>query len=157
VIVIRSNRGETTRIFSQIEGVGWRTRRAIRQTWFRLGIHLRGSTSREILRRPKSGRVYLVRLGRRVFRHRASAPGETHANLTGRARRSLGWRVHGEDSLEFGYGVSTTARNAAPVYAEFLEFGTSRMAPRPSLQNTIRVADGDFEDFARRAMAGEFA
>ncbi len=96
---------------------------------------LQSATSQEILRRPKSGRTYTRRdkLGRRR-RHVASAPGETHANMTGRLRRSLSFRVNHRE-IEFGYGVT---KGDAPEYAEPIENGTRRMAARPSLRNGIK-------------------
>lgn len=111
------------------------TRRSIRHGWFALAKDLKLTANTEILRRPKGGRVYIITgpSGRRR-RHISSAPGETHANLSGKLRRSLGWTVRGHSGMEFGYGVDKTA----PEYPEFVEFGTNRMKPRPSLQNAIR-------------------
>lgn len=145
VISFRADR-KNSQVFRLIGNIDNNTRRAIRQTWFKLGKDLKVEANKEILRKPKSGRLYIIRTrsGRRR-RHVASAPGETHANLTGRARRSLSWKVHGTDRMDFGYGVSTTAANQAPVYAEFLEFGSVRMAPRPSLQNAIAAVKSHTE------------
>lgn len=158
MITVRETSTEgNARVFARLEGAERLTRRAARQAWFRLGAFLRDSASREILRKPKGGRTYLVRLGGRLVRHRASAPGETHANLSGRARRSLGFKIQGIDTLEFGYGVSVRGSNAAPEYGRFLEFGTSRMAPRPSLGNAVDGADAAARDFFLRALNGEFA
>lgn len=110
------------------------TRRSIRHGWFALAKDLKQTANTEILRKPKSGRVYIVRgpSGRRR-RHVASAPGETHANLSGTLRRSLGWIVRGHTGMEFGYGVD----KAAPDYAE-IELGFGKIKPRPSLENAIR-------------------
>lgn len=116
---------------------------------------LQKRTNHAILHGKKSGRVYFVRTasGRRK-RHRASAPGETHANLTGVLRKSLSWKVHGWERAEFGYGVASSTSNVAPFYAPFVEFGTRRMAPRPSLQNAIEREEvqGHFD----RAFDAEF-
>lgn len=133
--------------------------RAVRRSFFELGDHLKRETSRDILdRASKRGRVYLIsdRRGRRR-RHRSSAPGQTHANLTGRLRRSLSWKVRGARSMDFGYGVSTTKRNAAPEYDEHVEFGTGRMAARPSIGNNVerhgsRRVEVDFGDALGRFM-----
>lgn len=97
----------------------------------------------EILHKPKGGRVYVVRsaTGRRR-RHRASAPGETHANLTGKLRKSLGFKVN-PNQLEYGYGVE---KNDAPDYAESVEFGTKNMAARPSLQNGLKSERRNFQN-----------
>ncbi len=95
---------------------------------------LLSATSQEILRKPKGGRTYIIRDRRgRRRRHVASAPGETHANMSGRLRRSLSFRANSAE-IEFGYGVTD---GSAPKYAGFVEFGTKRMEARPSLQNGI--------------------
>ena len=113
------------------------TRRAIRHGWFALAKDLKQTANKDILRRPKGGRVYIIRgpSGRRR-RHIASAPGETHANLSGTLRRSLGWTVRGHSGMEFGYGVD----KPAPDYAK-IELGYGRVKPRPSLQNAIRATN----------------
>lgn len=103
---------------------------------------LQRATSAEILRRPKSGRVYIRRdrLGRRR-RHVASAPGETHANMTGATRRSLSFKVSNRE-IEFGYGVQ---KGDAPEYAEALEFGRPGVAARPSLRIGIKGEVRNFQ------------
>ena len=155
VIKIQSDRGNE-RVFVRMTGIEQATRRGIRLAWFDLGRDLKSEANREILRRPKSGRTYIVRSrsgGRR--RHVASAPGETHANLTGRLRRSISWKVHGTDSMDFGYGASTTLRTAAPRYSPFVEFGTRRMDERPSLENAINVTQREAEQNFERAITRE--
>lgn len=59
--------------------------------------------------------------GRRYGSHTASAPGQAPANWTGKLLSSI--RVQKTKGVAF---VSVTAK-----YAEFLEFGTSKMRPRP--------------------------
>ena len=130
------------KVIGVLTGLGSLTRRGLRQGMFKAGRGLVGRASTDILHKPKSGRTYIRidRAGRRR-RHVASAPGETHANMTGAARRSLGFKLRGVRSLEFGYGVGTG--KDAPKYVKFLEFGTRKMAPRPSLQNTIKKEQGN--------------
>ncbi len=133
------NRG----VFGKIEGLGALTKKGIRQGMFKSGKSLIARASSEILRKPKSGRTYIIvdRAGRRR-RHVASAPGETHANITGETRRSLSYQLHGTSQLEFGYGVSQG--KTASDWAEELEFGPSgdSKAARPSLQNALRHQTG---------------
>ncbi len=127
-------------------------RESVTRAWFEIGADLKRTASREILRKPKAGITYfrVDKLGRRR-RHVASAPGETHANMTGALRRSIGWKVQG-DELAFGYGAS---RDDVPEYAPYLEFGTRRMKPRPSLQNAIRNTRRNAENyFANAATKG---
>lgn len=124
------------------------TRAGVQFAAYTSGKGLVKTTSAEILRKPKSGRTYVRRdrLGRRR-RHVASAPGETHANRTGKLRRSLGFKVRGHRQLEFGYGA---VKADAPVYAEYVENGTTIMKARPSLQNGIRAENRNFENNIRR-------
>lgn len=73
----------------------------------------------------KQGRYYRIR-GRR---HRASAPEQTAATITGHYERSVYTKVNGSDQMVFG---------ADAHYAGYLEKGTVKMLPRPSLLNTIK-------------------
>ena len=59
--------------------------------------------------------------GRRYGSHTSSAPGQSPANWTGKLLRSI--KVQKMKGISFVY---VTAK-----YAEFLEFGTSKMRPRP--------------------------
>jgi HK97 gp10 family phage protein len=128
-------------VYFVLANLGQLSQRAIRQGFFKLGRDLKTTASKEILRRPKGGRTYLIRgPGGRRRRHIASAPGETHANLSGRLRRSLGWSVKAAEELEFGY-----MDGVIPGYAPFVEFGTSRMAARPSLKNAIDAVSRNSE------------
>lgn len=132
------------KIFAQIDNIPEQTARSIRHGFFALGKDLKQTASKEILRKPKGGRTYIIRTpGGRRRRHVASAPGETHANLSGRLRRSLGYQINGHESMEFGYGVDKDA----PEYGEFLEFGTRRMKPRPSLLNAINATTRNAENY----------
>lgn len=104
---------------------------------------LQQATSQQILQRPKGGRTYIRRdSAGRGRRHTASAPGETHANRTGRLRKALSYKVSSTE-IEFGYGVT---KNDAPEYAGFVEFGTRRMLARPSLQNGIASQRRNFQN-----------
>lgn len=105
---------------------------------------LQKTINAEILHKPKGGRVYIRKdsIGRRR-KHRASAPGETHANMTGKLRRSLGFKVNTTE-LEYGYGVES--KEAAPPYAARIEFGGGRIAARPSLQNGAKKERRNFQN-----------
>lgn len=121
-----------------VERTAPRTRNAVRQALFQYLRELKSVTNKEILRKPKSGRTYIVRTkGGRRRRHIASAPGETHANRSGKTRRSLSWKVFGWDKGRFGYGISTNASNVAPPWAVYMAFddGGSNPSNRPSLEN----------------------
>ncbi len=133
---------DNKKVYVQIENLNNLTTQSIRKGFFALGKDLKITANREILRKPKSGRTYILRTRNGARRrHVASAPGETHANLSGKLRRSLSWQVSGSTQLEFGYGVGKDA----PVYGKFLENGTRRMDPRPSLANAIRETNRNGE------------
>jgi HK97 gp10 family phage protein len=107
-----------------------------------LGKDLKRTANKNILSKPKGGKVYIARTrGGRRRRHRSSAPGESHANRSGMLRRSLGWKVNGSKSMEFGYGVD----KPAPDYGKFVEDGTFKMKPRPSLAIAVKQTNRNSE------------
>lgn len=81
-----------------------------------------------IIRGPKTGRLYRIKGRKR--RHRASAPGEAPANLTGRLQKSVNFIVNGHDEMKFGDQAE---------YGLFLELGTRKMKPRPHLSTTVNA------------------
>ena len=58
--------------------------------------------------------------------------------------------------MEFGYGVAAKLGAEAPHYDEYVEFGTSKMAARPSLRNALDKVGENAEQHFVRAMAKEF-
>jgi len=122
------------RAFDSIKNAPRETRRALRQANFQIGKDHIDELNRQMLAKDKTGRFYVrrTRTGRRRL-HRASAPGQTAANRTGRMRKSRGFQLSGSDKLEFGI-------RGAP-YAAFLERGTKNIQPRPSLLNTVNAVE----------------
>lgn len=119
------------------------TRKRLKVGQYKFGKVLISAAHREIKFGKKTGRVYLIRVSRtRRRRHRASAPGETHAEITGGLRRSIGFQVRGSLESEFGYGVGQG--DSAPVQAASLEFGNRRfnIKPRPTLFNALNAEQG---------------
>ena len=90
---------------------------------------VQSTAQRKILSGTKSGRTY--KQGKKGT-HRASAPGESPANRTGTLVRGIVIQP-GDEPLS--YDVHSLAD-----YAGFLEYGTSRMAPRPYLEPSAREA-----------------
>lgn len=119
------------RTFKIVFNMPVKTKTGIRQGFIKFGSLLQKSLKSEILRKPKSGREYLIRRGGRRFRHIAAADGETPANITGRLRRSVDYKVHGASKMEFGYDNSVD-------YGHFLEDGTSKMGAKTGIQNAIK-------------------
>lgn len=143
--------GPSQQLLNRIELAADNARQAIRQTFFEVGRHLKQKTSKDILdKRSKTGRIYIVRTRTgRKRKHRASAPYQTHANLSGDLRKSLGWKVYGTDKMEFGYGVTRYVGDASSYARRIEEGGTDSrgitIEPRPSLKNNIENVN--FETF----------
>jgi len=100
------------------------TQRGIRNGWRKIGQELKEELIAET-RKPKTGKLYRIK-GKS---HRASAPGETAARITGRYGRSASY-IPRQDELEFG---------VSSPYGGYLEYGTKHMEPRPGLQNAIKA------------------
>ena len=85
------------------------------------GLELRGDIVRRIQQGPASGVTYEKYSPRRT--HTASAAGEAPATDTGRLASSVDFKREGPMSATVGSQVA---------YAAMLEFGTSRIDPRPA-------------------------
>ena len=83
---------------------------------------IRGEAIKSIQTGPKSGRLYEKYNPKRT--HRASAPGQSPASDTGNLVRNIKVNQKNKDVAE--------VQSNAP-YSAFLEFGTSKMLPRPFL------------------------
>ena len=104
--------------------------RAIKRALYDVGKEMYAEARRLIKEGPKTGRKYKIK-GKRG--HTASAPGQAPANWTGALRRSVGFNVR-KDEVEYGYKIR---------YGEYLEEGTSKMAPRPGLRITYKIKMGN--------------
>ena len=78
------------------------TKAGIRNAFYLLGRDLVATAKQRILSKEKSGRIYRINRGQRTINHRASAPGESPASITGKLWRSLDFRVNGADNMTFG-------------------------------------------------------
>lgn len=111
---------------------------AIRLGMEQSGKELRAYTKEQMVKGAKTGRVYKVYTGlngRKLANpkfHRASAGGEFPARRSGNLFRSIDFTVFGSKRLEFG---------AKARYAKYLELGTSKMAPREFLKQTVKKLD----------------
>lgn len=98
------------------------------------------ATQKRLLSLHGTGAIYQ----RRSVSHQASAPGEPPAVDTGRLRASVGHEV-GYDAEGLYANVGSGASPAVPGvdYAEYLEYGTRHMEPRPWLRPSVTAAEGD--------------
>lgn len=101
------------------------------QTLAKVGLVVVNNVKRIIRSSPAGGRQY-GRRGPGRPPHRASAPGEPPASDTGRLMSSYTFQV--------GFGYVDVGTNVQ--YAKWLEFGTSKMRPRPHFRPGIEQARG---------------
>jgi HK97 gp10 family phage protein len=112
-------------------------RKGIRKGAYITGKQLVADTREKMTRGSRSGKLYKIYRGlggRRLSSpriHRASGANEYPGVVSGRLRNSVDFKVRGADRLEFGAGDNTVQ------YAKFLETGTSKIAPRKYLKQTI--------------------
>lgn len=108
-----------------------RVRKAVMRGVIRTTEAVREEAISLILHTPKTGRFYR----RRGTFHRASAPGEPFASNTGRAVNSIQTRYDFTDMS--GEVVATDPK------FPYLEFGTQKMEPRPSLRPALAIRQGE--------------
>ena len=148
--------------FMKLQRLRTKSQKAIRASWFELGRDLKKEANTEILRKPKGGKTYIIRSkSGRTKRHVSSKPGETHANLTGKLRRSISWKIQGYKRMEFGYGFATNSSNRAPVYDFVIEDGFSfkdgrKIKPRPSIENAVNKIKRNTKSQFQKQMLKEF-
>lgn len=133
-----------TRLKAELEGIGdfrhlmsvlpWATQDGVRRAINRGAAKVEGTARKKIMRGQKTGRVY--------GKHRASAPGEPPASDTGNLQTSIDIDIDTD-----GMGASVIA---VAAYAAMLEFGTSKMAPRPFLHPSLEEQrNGIVRDIAK--------
>jgi HK97 gp10 family phage protein len=120
-------------------------KKGIEQAHYDIGDEVVKRNRKLIKSGPKTGRIY--RFSARKWKalglgeppaakyrvHQASAPKEAPANLTGNLAKSADYKVHGWETMSVGQSAE---------YAEFLEFGTRRIKPRPNLIRAINEMAG---------------
>lgn len=115
---------------------------SLRQAAFRAVVRGTESVKTRMVERitqpPKTGRIYK----RNTVEHQASAPGESPASDRGRLVQSI--------TTSFDAATVTGNVNVATEYAQALEFGTPRVAPRPYARVSLAErADEIRADLAR--------
>ena len=113
-------------------------RQAASRFVFRAAHMHRNECIRLIQQGTKSGRVY--------GKHQASAPGEPPATDLGRLVQAI--------HVKHGSGSLTALVVAGTAYAKLLEFGTSRMAPRPFMRPAAKNVRDDITALAIKPHRG---
>lgn len=86
--------------------------------------------------------------------HHPSLPGNPPAPDTGNLRNSIRYEVHGQDSKEVYGIVGTTQKD--PNYGEYLEYGTTKIAPRPWLRPAMERNESWIRSTLTKAAAKAF-
>lgn len=107
-------------------------------------IELRGDIVKRYNQGPATGRVYEKYNPRRT--HQASAPGQAPMTDTGRLAGSVVFEVE---------GPLTASVSSAMALAQWLEYGTTRIAPRPAWVPAAEEMALKFRTRLERAIAGE--
>lgn len=111
------------KVFVQIDRLREQNITGIRKAFFLIGTDLRNDTRKDIMRKPRFGRVYKYK-GRK---HIASVRGEAPANRSGFLRDSVFGELKNNFTYEFGYLKKA-------YYGKFLETGK---LDRPALRINI--------------------
>lgn len=118
----------------QIKGMTKDVRVGVKNAFVIIGRELKKESKRYINSKDKTGRLYRITRFGRSYNHRASAPGQSPANISGNLIKNLFKKTGNDSTLTFGDRAS---------YAGFLEKGTARMAKRPYLLKAIKAKRRD--------------
>lgn len=140
-----SVKADTSKLRLTINGLGNRYEKNVAQVLDAAGLILEGDMVESIQKGQKTGRVYK----RGSVMHQASAPGEAPASDTGTlANRSISTRKE-RHGLSVFVGVN---KGEGVQYAAALEFGTSKMAPRPFVRPALEKRREAIEREVRKAI-----
>ena len=130
---VEAHKGNS-QVFNLISRLSPTMRANLRASLYEQGDNIVRSI-RADFRKPKTGRIYKVRVGKsgqrlaRARRHQASAPGEAPARLSGALDRSIDFNVRGNNLLTVGAGT---------VYARYLEETLNRPYLRTNIEANQR-------------------
>lgn len=137
---------KSLRVEFSLTQLGNITKHAIRRGFYEVGVINKDIIERNILKGPRDGSIdynYMREFG--GFR-RHSKVNESFFNRLGNARKTLGYDVKGTDFLEVGFRA-----NKETEYVIWLERGTTRMSPRP----TIEIAATETMGIAHQLLGNE--
>jgi hypothetical protein len=148
---------KSRKVILKLQNLNKVSKDSIRLAFFRIGSDLIKTASGHISAKDKTGILYgvvvkngkkrLVPLRAGLRTHRASAPGQSPANLNGILRRSLRYDIRGIKLLQF---------SANTPYARRLELGGGSIKKRPylfrSAKENLRNMEKHFEREIQRAL-----
>lgn len=127
-------------VILRIKNISKMTKSGVRKAFYNIGKDLRKDTRTEIKKKNKTGKLYRINREGRIILHRASAPGQYPANLSGGLAQSISYKTVGDNRLEFGSRniISKKGKAKQINYGKWLEEGTKKMKARPFLLPTIK-------------------
>lgn len=123
------------KVFKHLGHMAQHYRSGVHEAYIVIGEYLK-RTNRKDFAATKHGRLYNIKVRGKMIRHRASAPGEPPAKLTGSLEKTIKTKTSGFTEMSYSAGGGRVN------YAGFLEDGTRKMAPRPYLIKSIRDNEG---------------
>ena len=134
LIIDDSNIRVTERYFRRLNGQKWR---GIRDALYDTGAQSAKWMRRLVETGTRSGRLYVlsgrIRFLAQKRLHRASAPFEPPARMTGRLAKGVQYAVRQVHELEVGVRLDD---RSLPNYPKMLETGTRKMKARPFVRPT---------------------
>jgi HK97 gp10 family phage protein len=115
------------RVKAEIKRIGKEAEQGVANAVKATALEVISDVKKRIQRGPKSGRTYT----RGNVSHTASAPGQAPATDTGTLASSTYFTQSGKLSAVVGSRLA---------YASYLEFGTTRIKPRPSWTPAVEAA-----------------
>lgn len=134
------------KVVIQIENISKLTHKGIRTAFYNLGKDMKATAKKNILKKPRFGRVYNFR----GQKHIASVEGESFANRSGDALVTLGWQTHGSDSMDFGFKA-----NANTLYTKILEEKKNRPTLQIAVESNWKNAQTHFNREIERSLEGK--
>lgn len=123
-----------------IRKIGADAEKAVEKAIAATGLEIITGVKKRIQRGPKTGKTYT----RGNIAHVASAPGEAPATDTGTLASSPYFEQNGKLSVTVGSRLA---------YAAYLEFGTTKIAPRPSWTPETELARPKMKSRIEKALA----
>lgn len=132
---------QSKKVLVEIKDAKKTLRKNVRYSLYKIGSRLRQTASKNILKKPRQGRVYRYK----NRRHKASIRGESWANRSGKARRGLNFKVRGSSDLNFGNTVD---------YVKYLE-DTDKLN-RPAMLISLQKNSATIDRYLNRAVRSTF-
>lgn len=148
------------KVFLNLRSLRVLTQQGLTKAFYKIAIDLKKNAKRSILKKPKSGRLYHLKLNGQTVLHRASRRGEPPAEFTGSLRNSIITNIVGSNRLEFGVVEGRSIPNVTfsgqkgVMYAKRLETTMKRRFLLPAIQKNFSKNETLFEMNLKKSISG---